>query len=39
MVFGAFGGLSSLLWLWRSPIPALKTLPRTEAESGGRKAG
>jgi MFS family permease len=27
MVFGAFGGLSSLLWLWRSPVPALRTVP------------
>ncbi len=39
MVFGALGGLSSLLWLWRSPVPAMKALPRTEAEGGGRKAG
>jgi predicted MFS family arabinose efflux permease len=27
MVFGAFGGLSSLLWLWRSPVPSLQTVP------------
>lgn len=27
MVFGALGGLSSLLWLWRSPVPALQTMP------------
>jgi predicted MFS family arabinose efflux permease len=30
MIFGAFGGLSSLLWLWRSPIPALVSLPPHE---------
>jgi MFS family permease len=27
MVFGALGGLSSLLWLWRSPIPSLQSVP------------
>jgi MFS family permease len=27
MLFGAFGGLSSLLWLWRSPVPGLGSLP------------
>jgi predicted MFS family arabinose efflux permease len=28
LVFGAFGGISSLLWLWRSPVPSLRSLPR-----------
>ncbi|MEA2526323.1 MAG: hypothetical protein QOF73_3550 [Thermomicrobiales bacterium] len=27
MLFGTLGGLSSLLWLWRSPIPTLQTIP------------
>jgi MFS family permease len=27
MLFGALGGLSSLLWLWRSPIPSLQAIP------------
>jgi predicted MFS family arabinose efflux permease len=31
MIFSAFGGLSSLLWLWRSPIPALQSIPVHEA--------
>lgn len=31
MLFGALGGLSSLLWLWRSPIPSLQSIPVHEA--------
>ena len=32
MLFGALGGLSSLLWLWRSPVPSLLTIPAHPAD-------
>jgi MFS family permease len=30
MIFASFGGLSSLLWLWRSPVPAMQAIPLRE---------